>query len=767
MSKHAEGKKDNGIGALKKYHDLLDAEIFSQLEGIDRKLAKDLAATCDQDRALRIAIIGQMKAGKSSLLNAIFFKENVLPEAATPMTAALTKIIFGDDTKAEVHFYSKDEWQQIENSSAQYRSEYSRIYADLIDDSNKSPLFNNKVPLLEPSKTEIESRIAVDVKACFELTEKAKLAGLDVSQYLGKTQILNVDVKNELRTALEDYVGSNGRFTALTKSTVLHINDERLRDIEVIDTPGFNDPILSRGKITREHLGQCDVVILLSHMDSFFGKADVSLLREQISTAGINKKAVYVIGSQRDKILRGDRQLLKEADNLANLSAKQNPNVDMAALRAAAQLHLVNIKAQKRMVKMLSEYKAQNGSDPALGAIYQALSENKVISVAAYFALVAEQMDNLTETQKDQLLKLRQATQCTYERQDLLNLSNIPAVEKLIEQQKASKSELLASKETQLRMGAESTRESKLKELAVSTNERMRQVRDTDLTELEATAKQTRARIANGRATLEDIFDEQATAIKLSLIQLVTEVRAAASQFKNVEVKKDVTTDSYNVSTSDWYNPFSWGSSETRYREVVTIYASAQDAIENVENYVNESLEKLQNTLRNSIDIESMRKKIANAILELFDTSDANFDAQALITQVKKSLRKITVPDTSFGHTDYAEIICTEFGSTKVNEGAIESLKAAQRKIISDIMKDLKKEIDEKIKTISNSLEETSNTFVSSLLEDIEEQSKILQHDIKHREETLSRLSVVSSIISSMQKIAYSSDDMYVAELQD
>jgi|GEM_PF-928548 len=767
MTKKMEGKKDNGIKGLKEYRDLLDAEIFSQLEGIDLKLAKDLAATRDQDRALRIAIIGQMKAGKSSLLNAIFFKENVLPEAATPMTAALTKIIFGDDTKAEVHFYSQDEWQQIEQASAQYLSDYARIHAELKDERNRPSKFNTRAPIIEPSKTDIESKIAMDVKACFELTEKAKFADLDVSQYLGKTQILNVDQKNELRTALEDYVGSNGKFTALTKSTVLHINDERLRDIEVIDTPGFNDPILSRGKITREHLGQCDVVILLSHMDSFFGKADVSLLREQISTAGINKKAVYVIGSQRDKILRGDRQLLKEADILANLSAKQNPNVDMAALRAGAQLHLVNKKAQNRMVQMLSEYKAQNGSDPALGAIYQALSDNKVISVAAYFALVAEQMDDLTETQKDQLSKLRQATQCTYERQDLLMLSNIPAVESLIEEQKARKSELLASKETQLRMGAESTRQSKLKELAFSTNERMRQVRDTDLADLEATAKQTRARIANGRATLEDIFDEQATAIKLSLIQVATEVRAAASQFKNVEVTKDVKTESYSVSTGSWYNPFSWFGSETRYREVVTIYASAQDAMENVENYVNQSLTNLQNTLRNSIDIEGMRKKIANAILELFDTSDASFDAQALITQVKKSLRKITVPETSFGHTDYAELISSEFGSTKVDEDAIENLKATQRKIISSIMKDLKNEVDEKIKTISSSLEDTSNTFVTGLLQDIENEFKTLQHDIKHREETLSRLSVVSSMISSMQKNIQVSEDMNVAELQD
>ena len=50
-----------------------------------------------EGRNLRVGIIGRVKAGKSSLLNALMFAGNdVLPKAATPMTASLTILRYTD-----------------------------------------------------------------------------------------------------------------------------------------------------------------------------------------------------------------------------------------------------------------------------------------------------------------------------------------------------------------------------------------------------------------------------------------------------------------------------------------------------------------------------------------------------------------------------------------------------------------------------------------------------------------------------------------------
>ena len=78
------------------------------------ELEKNLAALADDYRLLRIGIIGRVKAGKSSLLNAVFFDgEDVLPRAATPMTASLTKLPWGDEYSATVEYFTADDIRKI------------------------------------------------------------------------------------------------------------------------------------------------------------------------------------------------------------------------------------------------------------------------------------------------------------------------------------------------------------------------------------------------------------------------------------------------------------------------------------------------------------------------------------------------------------------------------------------------------------------------------------------------------------------------------
>ena len=84
--------------ALKKEHAIDKSEAWQRV----------LDSYADQSRMLKIGIIGRVKAGKSSLLNALLFNgENILPKAATPMTAALTIMQYGDSVRAEVDFFSQ------------------------------------------------------------------------------------------------------------------------------------------------------------------------------------------------------------------------------------------------------------------------------------------------------------------------------------------------------------------------------------------------------------------------------------------------------------------------------------------------------------------------------------------------------------------------------------------------------------------------------------------------------------------------------------
>ena len=62
-------------------------QFFMQCDALKDSL-QDIA---NQERLLRIGIVGSVKAGKSTFLNSLLFDgQEVLPRAATPMTASLT-----------------------------------------------------------------------------------------------------------------------------------------------------------------------------------------------------------------------------------------------------------------------------------------------------------------------------------------------------------------------------------------------------------------------------------------------------------------------------------------------------------------------------------------------------------------------------------------------------------------------------------------------------------------------------------------------------
>lgn len=65
----------------------------------------------EDNKTLKIGVVGQVKAGKSSFLNSLIFDgENVLPRASTPMTAGLTVLKYGENNQFEVEYYNRKEW---------------------------------------------------------------------------------------------------------------------------------------------------------------------------------------------------------------------------------------------------------------------------------------------------------------------------------------------------------------------------------------------------------------------------------------------------------------------------------------------------------------------------------------------------------------------------------------------------------------------------------------------------------------------------------
>lgn len=92
------------------------------------ELEKTLKEMQAKDRDLKVGIIGRVKAGKSSLLNALIFEGvEVLPKAATPMTVSLTILKYANTLSAEVEFYSPKDIAELENEHERYVREFNKI----------------------------------------------------------------------------------------------------------------------------------------------------------------------------------------------------------------------------------------------------------------------------------------------------------------------------------------------------------------------------------------------------------------------------------------------------------------------------------------------------------------------------------------------------------------------------------------------------------------------------------------------------------------
>ncbi|GAA8160139.1 hypothetical protein HpDR82_10820 [Helicobacter pylori] len=91
------------------------------------ELEKTLKEMQAEDRDLKVGIIGRVKAGKSSFLNALIFEGvEVLPKASTPMTASLTILKYANTLSAEVEFYSPKDIAELENEHERYEREFNK-----------------------------------------------------------------------------------------------------------------------------------------------------------------------------------------------------------------------------------------------------------------------------------------------------------------------------------------------------------------------------------------------------------------------------------------------------------------------------------------------------------------------------------------------------------------------------------------------------------------------------------------------------------------
>ena len=726
---------------------------LSELSSIAKTLDTNLLAAQEEGRNLRIAIVGQMKAGKSSFLNALLFPVDVLPKAATPMTAALTRIGYAEKPYAEIEFYSRDDWNGIAQSANEYHIQYRVIEQQLSQQQEHIPtsmfgnmkkLVPNKPKIIDPAI--IQSKISEELRSCRELVDMAQQ--LNLQQYLGTTKRIEATSLQELANELKNYVGSQGKFTAITKMFSIYINDERLQGIEIYDTPGFNDPVISRGQQTRAFLGQCDVVFLLSIVSQFLTVSDLRLLREQLTASGIDSKAVFLVGSQRDLVFRMDKQILTDA----KLMAQQHPVEVRPQATIAAMMRLLDQKIQQMTETQIMQHLNNPDLDEASKALFSVIQSSQPHLISALTWRIAEELPNLSSELQEQYDALCFDTGFNFNVEQLKHFSNITQLRQVIEQQKERKQELTQAKVALLLQGVEQRTQAIQQELLKLVEEKIHLLDSQSIDQLNAQKQLIEKNLKNGRSKVDYAIHQESTTVNHQVRALSLQLQSERQAFLSISISEDRKIEYEQYEKSGFWAGvgrfFGVGGYGTREKVIVTPYAQVQDSIEQIGAFGRTAVGQLQRSLNSIIDMPKLRKNIVMAAINLFDTSDPDFDVDFFKLQVSQCLESYEPPRLNLDMNHVVDNIVAKFGLGKVTNSDIQQLKQAHHQAISTLSEHIVQLTKQAEQDLEQYFEKMQQILVNKIIGEIQNNLQSLIQHIEQKEKTLGELNKLKSAIT-------------------
>ncbi len=428
------------------------------------ELEKTLKEMQAKDRDLKVGIIGRVKAGKSSLLNALIFEGvEVLPKAATPMTASLTVLKYAKTLSAQVEFYSQKDIAELKNEHARYEREFQRMVGEEVKKQKQSlanrakegvKKFGKIFSINKSDKEAPKERILSDEEildkarriAKSELEKDTKLVSShDQYEKMKKSGSLNTEKLDpriqanslqELNQKLLQFVGANGKFMPYTKAVQISLNNPNLKDLEVIDTPGINDPIVSREERTKALLKDCDVVFIISPSNQFLTDSDMDLFDRVSNKEGLQE--IYFVASQADSAVGSMSEVEKSNHHLP--TALENA-------QKALSSQLNNI-----MEKLIENYPNQR-------EIFEKAIKNGVILASGVCFSMYKDFENQASWERNQkteeyhnaLWNLRDAYPDAFSSDDkseesLLLLSNMGAIEERLKKAAKEKEKIMSQK---------------------------------------------------------------------------------------------------------------------------------------------------------------------------------------------------------------------------------------------------------------------------------------------------------------------------------
>ena len=273
------------------------------------KKANDFLSNC-KNRTMEIAVVGNVKAGKSSLINALL-GGNMASVDATPETSVLAKYRTTEDKNyIKVTFYKENKWEKLWGTV------------------KKDSVFQNE----------------------YEKSGAEKIKG----ELLGAKAVYQECSGEGLPALIREWTSSDSPKHFFVEAIEIgYKGDTFPHDVVLVDTPGLRDPVTYRSEITRRYIKNSNCVLACIANENLSSKDEFEFLARVKSNCGNCGERILVVATKADMLDS------KECEAKQSLFLKQVAQMLYEEKEGLAANHFVSTSAE--LHTFLTDYLSGQG----------------------------------------------------------------------------------------------------------------------------------------------------------------------------------------------------------------------------------------------------------------------------------------------------------------------------------------------------------------------------------------------------------------------
>ncbi len=213
-----------------------------------------------QNTDFEIAFVGAVKAGKSTLINALLGR-NYASTDPNPETAVLTKFRSSEQDYIKVKFYSSKEWERLWKSVQSDAEKFLELYEELGAEKYKDEWVGHSDETIKLNNSEIEE---------------------ELKKWSTSQSAVHFFVK-------EIEVGISSLPKSLPKQIVF------------VDTPGLFDPVAFRSNISIDYIHRANAVLVCIKSEDLHGE-EIKTVESVMSFSGHKRNKVFLVATNWDRL---------------------------------------------------------------------------------------------------------------------------------------------------------------------------------------------------------------------------------------------------------------------------------------------------------------------------------------------------------------------------------------------------------------------------------------------------------------------------------